>query len=45
MLTVKVNSGDYRLDLKVVLKDGKRSVNGNVGKDKSCQSKRGKVGY
>ena len=44
MLTVKVNSGNYRLDLKVVLKD-KRFVNGNAKKVKSCQSERGKVGY
>lgn len=44
MLTVKVNSGNYRLDLKVVLKD-ERFVNGNAKKVKSCQSERGKVGY
>lgn len=45
MLTVKINSGNYRLDLKVVLKDDKRFVNGNAKKVKSCQSERGKVGY
>lgn len=45
VLTVKINSGNYRADLRVVLKDDDRSVNGNARKDKSCQSKRGKVGY
>ncbi|KAK2554473.1 hypothetical protein P5673_024191 [Acropora cervicornis] len=43
VLTVKVNSGNYRLDLKVMLKDDKRFVNGNAKKVKSCQSERGKV--
>ena len=44
VFTMKINSTDFKLDLKVVFKNDERSGNGKVETDKSYEYKDNKVG-